>query len=157
VSELKTTSDTPALHIEVDNGSRCLSRQQVLHIIALKKANPKATQQQIADVVGCERSTVSRWLSSYSDTIDDARNVLNAGAVEAAVRVTEHVRSEDPRVSMDASKTVLKAAKLLDDASASVAKVGIVVHIGQPGAPAGPDPFASQVIDTQGHSVIDAG
>jgi transcriptional regulator with XRE-family HTH domain len=143
------TADT-LMHAEVMNGSRCLSRPQILNIFALKEANPNVTQQQIADAIGCDRSTVSRWLSSHRDTVDNAKQVLHAGALEAAVRVTEHVRSDDPRVSMDASKTVLKAAKLLDDASASAAKVGIVVHIGQPGAPAGPDPLSFQVIDSKG-------
>ena len=152
MTEVHTTDQSPAdallTHEDTSTPNRCLSRAQVLHILALKRTNPSVTQQAIADAVGCDRSTVSRWLATYSDTIDDARNVLNAGALEAAVRVTEWVKSDDARASMDASKTVLKAAKLLEDESKSAGNVAIQVVIGMPGAPAGPDPF--DVVDSKG-------
>lgn len=140
-------ADTPPVptsaHAEPNSVQNRLSRSQIIHIFSIKAANPKATQAEIAAAVGCERSTVSRWLSDHKDTTEEAANVLNAGALRASLRVTELVESDQEKVALDASKTVLRAAKVLDQDSSGL-KVGIQVMIGVSG------PIPSQVIDSAG-------
>lgn len=79
------------------------------------------SQQAIADEVGVSRSTVRRWMDNdpaFSEAIE-AQQAAAAGAVEdAADRIAdivsaslealaELVRSEDPKIRLDATKTAL--------------------------------------------------
>ena len=121
--------------IELTKGKHSLSRQQVLDILTLRRIRPDATQQEIAAFVGCAQSTVSRWLADYTDTIEEAQKVLQASALPAAVNLQAKLHSENDKVSLEASKAILTANKLLGHEDQTV-KVGLQVVIGMPSEPA---------------------
>lgn len=101
------------------------------------------TIAQIAHLCARSAETVHRHLEQLmTDTTEDARKVLKAGAVDAALRVRELVESDDGRVANQAVKTVLEGAELLGKVQAQ-AQVGIVVHVGTEDAPAGHDPLGN--------------
>jgi DNA-binding transcriptional regulator YiaG len=125
-----TLTTTPLdLYTDEATAKHSLSRKQVLNIFAIKAANADATQEQIAHALGVSQATVSRWLRDHRDTTEDARNLLQSGALLAASRALEWVESDNPKASMDATKTVLKANKLLDDGGSSV-QVGLQIVVG---------------------------
>jgi hypothetical protein len=103
----------------------------------------------------CQRSTdsVSRWLAAFSDSSKElALDYYDKAQLEIAATVVDKaLHSEDERIQLKAAELAHKASRVIGDEAGSGAKVGIVVHIGQPGAPAGPDPFERlQVIDSTG-------
>ena len=119
------------LHTRDKGASNSLTRTEVLHILRIRALQPEATHAQIAALVGCDRSTVSRWLADYRDTVEDARNFLQASALDAAVRTAELMQAKQDKVSLDASKAILSANKLLGNDQAQV-QVGVQVVIGMP-------------------------
>jgi DNA-binding MarR family transcriptional regulator len=144
---------TTETHIPIDEGKHRLSPKQVAAIVQLRKINPQATQADIATAVGTTQTSVSRWLAAFSDSSKElALDYYDKAQLEIAATVVDKaLHSEDERIQLKAAELAHKASRVIGDEAGSGAKVGIVVHIGQPGAPAGPDPFERlQVIDSTG-------
>jgi hypothetical protein len=149
VSELQQVDTS----IDPSEGKHRLSPQQVASIVQLRKINPKATQEDIATAVGTTQRSVSRWLAAFSDSSKElALDYYDKAQLEIAATVVDKaLHSTDERIQLKAAELAHKASRVIGDEAGSGAKVGIVVHIGQPGAPAGPDPFDRlQVIDSTG-------
>ena len=120
-----------AVQSTADTGKNSLTRTQVLQVLRLRALQPTATQREIAALVGCHESTVSRWLADYRDTTEDARHFLQASALDAAVRTAELMTAKQEKVSLDASKAILSANKLLGNEQQQV-QVGVQVVLGMP-------------------------
>jgi predicted transcriptional regulator len=145
---------TTETHTTADEGKHRLSPRQVAHIVSLRKINPQAKQEDIALAVGTTQPTVSRWLAAFSDSSKElALDYYDKAQLEIAATVVDKaLHSQDERIQLKAAELAHKASRVIGDEAGSGAKVGIVVHIGQPGAPAGPDPFDRlQVVDSKGH------
>ena len=114
-----------------------LTRAEINSVFALHKAG--RNQAQIAETLGCNISTVSRWLDTLHDTTDQAK----ATARNAAQKLTERVIRD---ADVDQSLEVLDRLDVLprkERGAGAGSQVNIV--IGMPNTPAGNDPFASAI------------
>lgn len=103
-----------------------------MDLLHLRRMRPDATQAEIAAFVGCSQSSVSRWLADFVDTTEDARNVLQADALDAALELGSLMRrSKHDKIRLDASKANLQANKLLGNEDQRVS-VGVQVVLGVP-------------------------
>lgn len=118
-----------------------VSPAQATEMVRLRRLNPKITLQQIATAVGVRSiSTVSHWLSELdNDTVPEARKLMKTHALRSAMKITDQIDHDDPRVSQGAAKAVLQAAGVAE--TGPQVQVGVQVIVGSVGAPAGPDPF----------------
>jgi transcriptional regulator with XRE-family HTH domain len=137
----------PPAHDDAGGYSR-VTADQASAIIRLTRANPSITQREIAAAIGVKSaSTVSYWLRRLNtDTTLEARKLMKSEALRAALKISEHVDHDDPRVSQGAAKAITALAGVQE--SAQAIQVGVQVVVGQPGAPAGPDPFDNVVVNS---------
>ena len=136
-------SDNPALPAEQDTtpGYSRVTADQAAEMAHIRRINPDATYAEIAAAVGVASvSTVSYWLKRLErNTVPDARNLMKAEALPAAMGIVDQTKHKDPRVAQGALKTVLAMAGV-QEGSAPV-QVGVQVIVGSASQPAGPDPF----------------
>jgi hypothetical protein len=110
-----------------------LSRAEVASVVALHRAGK--TQTEIALTLGCNTSTVSRWLNQLGDTTELAKQKLRAGSAELVDRVLK-------RADIDQSLEVLDRLDVAPKRERNASNGNQVnIVIGMPGAPAGPDPM----------------
>ena len=89
---------------------------------------------------------MSRWLSALdNDTVPEARKLAKTHALRSVMKLDEQVDHADPRVSQGAAKALVALAGVQE--GAQPVQVGVQVIVGQPGAPAGDDPF-------NGHNIV---
>jgi hypothetical protein len=127
------------------HGYSRVSQEKLLAIKQLHKLGK--TGQEIAAALEVHPSTVSRWLKVLEggdNTVPEARNLMKAQALPAAMGIMEQTTDTDPRVRQGALKAVLALAGV-QEGSAQVT-VGVQVIVGAPGQPAGPDPFEGVII-----------
>jgi hypothetical protein len=119
-------------------GYRRLTLAQEAQIVRL--AAEDLNQTQIAEVIGCSQSAISRVLSEFTNTTAAARKLLEASALQAS---RDWVSSLGPA----AEKGDHKPARELLQAVGVVQKDGptqahqVQVVVGMPGQTALPDPF----------------
>lgn len=102
--------------------------------LILKLREDGRTQVEIAQLVGCHQSSVSRLLQDFSDTRLLARETLRRDAHRFAERVVESA-------DVDQSLEVLDRLEVLPKRQ-SDSKGGVSVLIGINASPIGPDPIA---------------
>jgi predicted transcriptional regulator len=114
--------------------------------LILTLAQRETSQTEIARIVGCHQTSVSRWLSQFESTVTVARKrALNRAlevvdaAFDGAVKAAKDGKPEHAMELADRVGAVLKR-----QAEASSSQVQIV--IGMPGQPAGPAPVFSSVV-----------
>lgn len=107
-----------------------LRPEEVDCILSLKRVNPEATLQEIADAVGRSTSTVHYWLSRFTDTTEDAQKVLQADALPAALKLGHLMReAKNEKVQLDAARANLTANKLLGEHSTTAVAVQVVLGV----------------------------
>ena len=109
-----------------------LSRDEVATIRQLAKLGK--TQVEIAQVLGCHQSTVSKWLSALADPVEDARHILRNSSPKLAERV---VKDANVAESLDVLERLEVIAPKQRD---SGAHGNVQIVIGMPNQPAGPAP-----------------
>ena len=70
-----------------------LTKDQVAAILKLRDL--KQTQTEIAQAVGCDQATVSRWLSLLTDSTDVAAAYLRGSALRMAKNVVKNGQARD--------------------------------------------------------------
>lgn len=95
-----------------------VQQQQLVAMLQLHKLGK--TQTEIAQVVGCDQKTVSRWLEQFQDTTDHANAYLRGNALRMAQTV---VKKGKPDVQ-------LKALQGLGVASQGTEQKGVTIQIG---------------------------
>ena len=100
-------------------------------VMILRLAMKGNTQEQIAAVVHCDQSTVSRVLRDTVDSRPEARILLEAGAAKLAQTVVD---TDDPSVALKA----LGKLDVVRDDRENAGGNNILIAIGQPGAPLEP-------------------
>lgn len=108
-----------------------LTRAEIGSILSLARAGK--TQTEIAQALGCNVSTVSRWLEKLDDTTELAKQRLRNSAEALSERV---IRDAD----VDQSLEVLDRLDVLPKKQSEGNRTGVQIVIGMPGNPAGPDP-----------------
>lgn len=111
-----------------------LTRAEVASILSLSRAGK--TQVEIAQALGCNHSTVSRWLADLEDTTELAKHKLRSAAVDFVDRV---VKDADVEQSLE----VLDRIGVAEKRQTQSGNAQVQILIGMPGSPAGPDPLAS--------------
>jgi len=117
------TQTTPKLH--KGSGSK-LTREQLQAALDLRKLGK--TQAEIAQAISCDQATVSRWLSTLTDSTDLAGAYLRGKALDMAKNV---VRNGQARDHIQA----LKGLKVLAEDGRDVK---IAIGISLPGMPLSP-------------------
>ncbi len=141
-----------SLQSEASLGYNRVSPDTASAIIRIKRANPKIEGKDIAALLGIHPSTVSRWLRVLdTDTVPEARKLMRSQALRATMKIVDQVDHTDPRVSQGAAKSIIATAGVAEPAPV---QIGIRVVVGQPGAPAGPDPFDAPVVVAEVSSAI---
>jgi hypothetical protein len=107
----------------------------------LELAAAGVTQIEIAAQIGCHQSTVSRTIADYADTRGLARKFLEAKALDVA-RDLVAAAKERPAQAL---KLLGKLDVVRDDAAEGGNESRVVVLVGMPGHPAGPDPITVNV------------
>jgi hypothetical protein len=82
--------DTPKLH--KGKGSS-LTHDQLKAIVAMRGLGK--TQVEIAQAIGCDQGTVSRWLHDITDTTDLAGTYLRGKALRMAQNIVKKGRAAD--------------------------------------------------------------
>jgi orotate phosphoribosyltransferase-like protein len=108
-----------------------LTKDQVAAILKLRDL--KQTQAEIAQAVGCDQATVSRWLSLLTDSTDLAAAYLRGSALRMAKNVVKNGQARD-------HIQALKGVGVLERDSADIK---IAIGLSLPGLPGAT--FASQV------------
>jgi hypothetical protein len=131
-------------------GYKRVTPQEAAKFYRLKKEG--LSDIDIAKACGRSTETVYRQLQAFNSSKELALDYYDKAQLEIAATVVDKaLHSTDERIQLKAAELAHKASRVIGDEAGSGAKVGIVVHIGQPGAPAGPDPFERlQVIDSTG-------
>jgi transposase len=113
--------------------------------LVLTLAQRDLPQVEIAKIVGCHHSSVSRWLSRFESTVVIAQKRARHRALEVtdaafdgAVKAAKDGKPEHAMELADRVGAVLK--RQVESASSQVQIV-----IGMPGQPAGPAPIFSSV------------
>ena len=70
-----------------------LRTEQVATLIQLHKLNK--TQTEIAQAIGCDQGTVSRWLAKLTDTSDLAGTYLRGSAFQMAKNIVKNGQARD--------------------------------------------------------------
>ena len=70
-----------------------LGSEQVATLLQLHKL--KKTQTEIAQAIGCDQGTVSRWLSKLTDTTEIASTYLRGQALHMAKNVVKRGQARD--------------------------------------------------------------
>lgn len=132
-------SDTLTPQLDDDRGYSRVSHEKLLAIRSLHKLGKQG--KDIAAALEIHPSTVSRWLKVLEgdSTVPEARNVMKAHALPAAMGIVEQTKDTDPRVAQGALKTVLALAGVQE--GSQQVQVGVQVIVGSASQPAGPDPF----------------
>lgn len=113
-----------------------LSRDEVAAILNLHRTGK--SQVEIAQILGCDHSTVSRWLDKLVDTTELAKHTLRNGAQALAERV---IADADVEQSLEVLDRLDVVPKKRDESQ----RTGIQINIGMPNQPIGPDPLLSLV------------
>lgn len=108
------------------------------------------TQSQIAQRLGCNQPTVSKWLATLTDTTSVAKEYLRGSALKMAKNI---VAKGQPRDHVAA----LKGLSVLQDDSAARVQIGVMV--GLPGMPEGLSPLQVVAVERKGEEslAIEAG
>jgi DNA-binding Lrp family transcriptional regulator len=77
---------------------RRLLEAQIRAILDLRRLNK--TQAEIAETIGCDQTTVSRWLRHLEDSRDSATAYLRAKALKMAVNVVRKGKPRDHVVAL---------------------------------------------------------
>ncbi len=109
-----------------------LSRAEVASLLSLSDAGK--SQVEIAQILGCDQSNISRWLSKLRPTTDLAKHRLQNAALELTERLIESADAEQ-------SLEVLDRLDVLSKKRDNGAQSGVQVFIGMPSQPIGPDPL----------------
>lgn len=109
-----------------------LTRAELASLFALHRAGKN--QVEIAHTLGCNVSTVSRWLSDLTDTTDLAKQTARNAAQKLVERVIKHANVEE-------SLEVLDRIEVLPKRQSEGKGAAVNIVIGMPGSPAGPDPL----------------
>ena len=115
IAQWATNQDRQKLH--KGRGST-LGSEQVAAVLQLHKLGK--TQTEIAQTVGCDQGTVSRWLSRLTDTTELAGSYLRGSALRMAKNVVKNGQARD-------HIQALKGIGVLADDSASQ---GLTIQIG---------------------------
>ena len=70
-----------------------LTQEQIIALRDLHKLGK--TQVQIAETLGCDQKTVSRWLAAFTDTTDTATAYLRGNALRMAKNVVQKGQARD--------------------------------------------------------------
>lgn len=139
------TPDLP-VHSDLDQKRAHIGPERALLILKLKERNPDVTHQEIADAVGCDRSTVTRTLQIFeTNTVPEARKYLKAHSLKAAMVVTDHLEHRDARVQQGAAKAIMAGAGV-QEGSAGV-QVGVQVIVGDGVTPACENPLRTITVE----------
>ena len=98
-----------------------LRTEQVATLLQLHKLNK--TQAEIAQTIGCDQGTVSRWLNKLTDTTDLAGTYLRGKALHMAKNVVANGQARD-------HVAALKGIGVLE---ADHADINIAVGVSLPG------------------------
>lgn len=109
------TTDQPKVH--KGRGSK-LTQEQLVAILKLAKLNK--TQVEIAQAVGCDQGTVSRWLSQCEDSTEQAGTYLRGSALRMAKNIV------DKGLARDHIAALKGIGVLADDTPGQ----GVVIQIG---------------------------
>lgn len=102
-----------------------LQETQLRELLSLRRLGK--TQVEIAQAIGCDQRTVSRWLETFQDSRDDATAYLRGNALKMAINI---VKKGKPREHVDA----LKGLSVLEQ-SAQDPRIQVVVGVSLPGLP----------------------
>lgn len=109
------TTDPPKVH--KGRGSK-LTQEQLVAILKLAKLNK--TQVEIAQAIGCDQGTVSRWLAQCEDSTEQASTYLRGSALRMAKNIV------DKGLARDHIAALKGIGVLADDAPGQ----GVVIQIG---------------------------
>ncbi len=112
-------------------------------------------QQAIAEVVGVHQATVSRVLTALDDTRFFAKALLHAAALPIAEATIDGVMASAEMGKPQPGIRVLEDLGVLPRGNARAAGPDIDICVGEPGSPAGEDPFDDEVIDVESLPIAD--
>lgn len=110
--------------------------------LILKLSADGKTQTEIAQLVGCNQSSVSRVLSRFLDTREVAKRILHNGAQALAERI---VKDAD----VDQSLEVLDRLEVAPKREQGGNRMGLQINIGMPGLAAGADPLITSTFASE--------
>lgn len=114
--EAEATGALTRPKVHKGRGSR-LTQEQLVAILKLAKLDK--TQVEIAQAIGCDQGTVSRWLAQCEDSTEQAGTYLRGSALRMAQNIVKNGRAAD-------HVAALKGVNVLADSQQS----GLTVVVG---------------------------